>query len=115
MSLADSGVMASWWPASVAYPDGQATARARVYVTGDGYVEVYDQAGGTYCWRSRLDFTETPTPPSEMGWPRQPVDLHTDDGLIVVQPLGGCGCGHRLRAWTPPGATRLVPWGVVTT
>ncbi len=107
----DAGVMASWWPADVALPEGRSVRRARVYVTGDGDVEVYDQPGPTPVWTSALDYDATPLPASEGQWPRPAIDLHTADGLIVVNPTGGCGCGNRLKSWRPPGATRLVPWG----
>lgn len=105
-------VMASWWPADVALPvaDGElprSLRRCRVYVTESELVVF--TAPDVESFRSVVDFVRTSQPP-ELDWPRQPLDFHTEAGLVVVQPTGGCGCGNPLKRWQPDWASHRTPW-----
>ena len=100
--------MASWWPADVTLPDGTALRRCRVYITTTDLVVFTDPEVPAF--EAAVDFAQTPQPPAGNTWPRPSIDVHTDAGRAVVSPTGGCGCGHRLKRWTPDWASRRTPW-----
>jgi hypothetical protein len=109
-------VYREWFPASVLLElDGQEVQwhRVRVFATDHGLM----------IFRARKDVPDFSSP-IDMGKTRKPnqatvfnvgVDIHTEDGLVVITPTGGGSCcGSRgtksLKQWRPSWASQLTSW-----
>lgn len=108
-----------WFPAMVKVPDLPAPIRvAKVYATSSGlYVytrrprQGHTLTGGTPHWWARVDYDKTPRPATGYAARDAGIHLVTEAGVVVVQPLGGCGCQHgSLKAWRPDWANRNEAW-----
>jgi hypothetical protein len=100
----------SWFPAGVLLPDKQVLLRCRVYATDAG-LRVYSTRptdGETASWESPIDFTITTVPDVQAR--HTGIDIHTEAGLVVVTPMGGCGCGSSLKRWKPSWAHTTAAW-----
>lgn len=119
-----SAAYRSWFPAIVSVPvvkDGVAGRyqhnNVKVFATPEG-VYVYDQVPleprqdgvPTPKWFAPVNYGKTPEPPRGIK-ERNGVTLVTDQGAVVITPLGGCGCGMRkLRDWSPSWASVVQTW-----
>lgn len=119
-----SAVYLSWFPAIVSVPvirDGvpgrHQYNNAKVFTTPEG-VYVYDRVpleprqDGTPepQWFAPVNYGKTPEPPTGIK-ARNGITLVTDQGAVVITPLGGCGCGMRkLRDWAPSWASVIQVW-----
>lgn len=104
-------VYREWWPASVLLPDGTQWHRVRVYATTEGLM-IFRARKPEPDWSSPLDLEAT-TKPSSATVLNVGVDLHTQDGLVVLTPTGGgtcCGGKNSLKVWRPDWASSLVAW-----
>lgn len=103
-------VYAEYWPATVLMPDGTTRRRVRVYATDTGLHLFFTKPpDNTPHWFSALDFEQAAP---DIHARNVGVDFETADGLVVVTPTGGCGCGASLRHWHPTWARDRSPWPV---
>lgn len=99
------------FPAAVTSPDGSVLVqhdKARVIITTDAlFVFIDSPQGPAVALKARLDsaqgdrvngyiMTFTPPPDTSTNPPTQ-----RGKATILVKPAGGCGCGSRLRSFTP--------------
>lgn len=99
------------FPAAISSPNGSISFRhdkARVIVTTDAlFIFVDSPQGPAVALRARLDaangnrndgytFTFTPPPDTSGDTP-----VARSQATLRVTPSGGCGCGSRLRSFTP--------------
>jgi hypothetical protein len=88
------------FPVIVHLPDGTVTREAKVIMT-----KPQDGVGTLIAWSApdrevlRTTFTldDSDIRSKQVDW-----TLSTDLGVVVVQPSPGCGCGNRLKHFTPP-------------
>lgn len=121
---APPAVYLSWFPAIVSVPtitNGVVGRRqlnnVKVFATPTG-VYVYDRVPleprqdgePTPAWFAPVNYGATPEPPSGIK-ARNGITLVTDQGAVVITPLGGCGCSMRnLRDWSPSWAGTVQAW-----
>lgn len=100
---------AAWWPAAVTLPDGTHFRLARVYATREG-LYVYDGVDHLAHF-APIDYGKTARPADSYPANRKAARIITaDGGVILVQRLGGCGCGHPLKHWRPNWSNRHEAW-----
>jgi hypothetical protein len=100
---------ASWHPATVLLPDRSVLHRTRVYATDQG-LKVFTRRpedGVSPQWESLIVFAETSKP--DLTVRNNGVDFQTEDGLVVVTPMGACKCGG-LGRWIPKWASNVAEW-----
>jgi hypothetical protein len=88
-------------PATVTLPYGTEHRRARAVLTRERlYVYVEENRAPTLAWSAPYTRDGLVLPPAGASagkaW-RVPVD----EGTVLVQPAGGCGCGSVLKLWQP--------------
>jgi hypothetical protein len=116
-----TAMKAEWFPAAVRLPgDTNPLPLAKVYATAAGlyvYTRRPDQTdqtdpdGRTPHFYSPINFDKTPRPRTGYAARQAGITIHTDAGLVTVQPLGGCGCSARaLKSWRPTWASRNEAW-----
>jgi hypothetical protein len=114
-----TAVMDRWFPAFVRWPgEDQLLTRCKVFATPQGlYVystvptEQETSASGAHPDRyAPINFEKTTTPPIGTVARNAGIRIATPDGNAIVQPTGGCGCGSRLKSWTPRWARNSVTW-----
>ena len=101
-----TAIYRKWWPASVRLPDASAPIRnVKAYATPEGlYVYAQDRApqDAILVFHSPIDFDKTQKPANSYAAAQAGSLIHTDRGVVVVQPQGGCGCNFgRLKRWSP--------------
>lgn len=110
-----TGVLHTWFPATVQKPTGEFIRRARVYVTPEG-VYVYTRVPGdgvkpNHFWA--LDWAATAQPKRTQATIMNGHPLRTaEGGTLVVHTNGeGCGCSNPLKKWVPEWArTTFSAW-----
>lgn len=89
------------FPADVTLPDGTRHETCRVRARGDGvtvYVWSHDELSGVpLVEAARL---------LDLGGDRYAIDLG-QDGMVEISKAARCGCGHPMKSWRPPGASKL--------
>lgn len=106
-----STVYVEYWPATVFNPEsGQTRRLCRVYLTDTGMHVFWTKpsTGESPHWTSAIDFAQT-TPPNPHAR-AVGQDIFTEDGLVIITPTGGCGCGNQLKRWVPSWARDSSPW-----
>lgn len=93
-------IAADRFPVALLTGEGSVTHhKARVILT-----QAIDGTGRLTAWTSpeavvidtNYHFADSVFGPKSQDW-----FVETDLGQIVIRPLGGCGCGDRLKHWTP--------------
>lgn len=107
-------IYGSFWPASVLFAEsGEAWHRCRVYLGSRG-LTVYrtrPRPGLEDHADFQAPFLLEATPEPNWSTRHVGVDIATKEGLVVVTPMGGCGCGSTLKAWAGPSySKRIVRW-----
>lgn len=116
-------VYAEFWPASVLMPDGTIRHRVRVYLTDTGvhlfFTRPTDELAPGFT--APIDFAATAppdiharnvgvdialVPPSDL------ADAFTGNAhpMLVITPVGSCGCGSSLKTWRPSWSHEVSPW-----
>lgn len=93
-------IAADRFPVALLTDEGSVThSKARVILT-----QAENGVGRLTAWTSpevivydtNYHYAESQFGPKAQDW-----FVATDLGVIVIRPLGGCGCGDRLKHWTP--------------
>jgi hypothetical protein len=115
-----TAVAATWFPAAVQLPDLPPLRLAKVFATPQGlYVyqrppvdrHVNAESLGEPTFFSPINYDKTGKPSTGYVARNAGVPVHTNAGLVVITPLGGCGCGARtLKNWQPSWARRSISW-----
>jgi hypothetical protein len=106
-----STIYVEYWPATVYDPAaGKSRGLCRVYLTDTGMHVFWTKpsSGDAPHWSSAIDFEQT-TPPNPHAR-AVGQDIFTADGLMIITPSGGCGCGVQLKRWIPNWARDTSPW-----
>lgn len=108
-----------WFPAFVRWPEeDMPLAACKVYITPQG-IYVYQRPPTepeTLASGARPDryapvlFEETGKPPIATVARNAGFRIQTPIGPVIVQPTGGCGCGNRLKHWSPDWARNVLSW-----
>jgi hypothetical protein len=88
------------FPVILHAPDGTVTREVRVVMT-----KPQDGVGELIAWsapdrevlRTSFKLDDSDIRSKQVDW-----TLATDAGVVIIQPQHGCGCGNRLKYWTPP-------------
>jgi len=114
-----SAIMAQWFPAHVALPDGRALSNVRVFVTDIGLLvfqgrPVVDTAPGDFAaFFSPMDWPATLVVQPRLPQPRVAFELVTEAGPVKVTQQHTCGCHLRqLKNWVPSWTAHTMSWGV---
>lgn len=95
-------IAADRFPVSVLREDGSAMfSKVRVIMTQPDERGI----GRITAWTSPEDVvidTNYDRTASQFGPKSQDWYVATDLGEVIIRSLGGCGCGDRLKHWTPP-------------
>src|SRR5690242_8037877 len=113
-------VFAEYWPCSVLLPDGTIRHRVRAYLTDTGvhlfFTKPTDELAPGFT--ASIDFEAT-SPPDvharnvgvdiQLAMPCPPFDGDPTQ-LLVITPVGSCGCGSTLKTWRPTWSHETSPW-----
>lgn len=115
-----TAVIDRWFPAFVRWPhEDQPLTSCKVLLTPQGLyvytkpaVEPETFASGARPARyAAVDFEKTGKPPIGTVARNAGIVIVTAVGQrVIVQPTGGCGCGNRLKRWTPTWARNVISW-----
>lgn len=115
-----TAVIDRWFPAFVRWPgEDQPLVSCKVFATPQGlYVytrrpdrpEGFSEGAKPQRWVSSIDFEKTGLPPVSSVARNAGFRIHTPAGVVIVQPTGSCGCGNRLKHWTPDWARNTISW-----
>lgn len=112
-----STVYAEYWPASVLMPDKTVRRNVRVYLTDTGAHLFFTKPLNELApgFTAQIDFEATRPPDihaRNVGVDIQLEPLEIEDGptLLVITPVGQCGCGSTLKSWRPTWAHSVSPW-----
>lgn len=88
-------------PATVTLPDGTERRKARAVLTQERlYVYVEESRQPALAWSAPFQRDGLVLPPAGASQGKA-WRVPTDDGTVIVQPSGGCGCGSVMRLWSP--------------
>jgi hypothetical protein len=94
------------FPVIVHTPGGAVYRDAKVIMTrpvdGVGSLKAWAAADHPPVVDTTFDLDNSDVRSRQVDW-----SLDTPDGVVVVQPSPGCGCGNRLKYWTPPEFTPM--------
>lgn len=101
---APTGVLHTWFPATLETPDGTLIRRARVYVTPEGlYAFTRVPADGVtpnHYWP--VNWGATGQPKQSTATQMNGHVITTDAGTVTIHTSGqGCGCSNPLKKWAP--------------
>ena|ERR1700754_884104 len=104
-----TGSYANYFPASVVLPDGAVWHQCRVLFATTG-VYVYRRAGTGSDLPPDFFAEVVYTGPKPAARLRTGYTLDTADGQLTITSANGCGCGNKLKRWSPSWAYSVLPW-----
>jgi hypothetical protein len=116
-------VYAEYWPAGVLLPDGTTRRNCRVYLTDTGVHIFFTKPTNELApgFTAPIDFAATDRPDLharnvgvDIVLFAQTVDSEGNgdmaNDLLVITPVGSCGCGSTLKTWRPTWSHEVSPW-----
>jgi len=98
-----------YFPATVLLPNGETWRRVYIIVaSGDENTGLHIWRKPEYAaeWHADIDWDRTTIPGPWKA--RAGFSVHTDRGLVVITPGGGCACGPLARWSGPPWNTTVM-------